>query len=505
MPSPFSAIKPSPQGRGGNTCPFCIDSKTFSFSFDGGRADSYAIHECRQNIGSLVWMSHKGLEWILACFADIRDWVPGKDLFCKLFRANNKLFEFQGRSNKAGIFVEIAMYYGGASYGWVLVPTSSNWSGWHLFSKELDSFLSSSNTARVVGRFSNAADGGGPTDGVGQNKKQPVNSRTQRKLRKFEFSRAVSGNNVLKGVSGVFVSSKNGKPMHDFTFEVTPATLALRVSISDGEKRVVKWKKPYSQLKSNNSGPVFFNITSGHDKAHLADPNTKAHREVSFPLGLGASGLGNLTVHVLGKSSKSSMELSVPSAMPVAPTVGGSSFSSTDQASEIPIPIPSRVMGYLVAGNASPPYRSSDVVVLTSIKEGFSMGSASSAETSLGLGKHVPGSTDAMVGGLASAKILVQNRFSPLSDLGNGVEDEFVVEEDLVEDQRCQHHAQRLRQRLVGFVGDFQSIYRLHLCPWESREGSDHSGGSGEKEFCVLECDPVSQWEPNVLRELVLV
>ena len=51
---------------------------------------------------------------------------------------------------------------------------------------------------------------------------------------------------MLKGVSGVFVSSKNGKPMHDFTFEVTPATLALRVSISDGEKRVVKWKKPYS-------------------------------------------------------------------------------------------------------------------------------------------------------------------------------------------------------------------------------------------------------------------
>ena len=90
-----------------------------------------------------------------------------------------------------------------------------------------------------------------------------------------------------------------------------------------------------------------------------------------------------------------------------------------------------------------------------------------------------------MVSSSASTEILVQNRFSPLSDLGNGVEVEFVAKEDLVEDQRCQHHAHRSRQRSVGSVGDFQSISRLHLCPWESREGSDLSGGSGEKELCV--------------------
>ena len=133
------------------------------------------------------------------------------------------------------------------------------------------------------------------------------------------------------------------------------------------------------------------------------------------------------------------------------------------------------------------------------------MGSASGAEASLGLGKRVPRSTGAMVSSSTSVEILVQNRFSPLSDLGNGVEDEFVAGEDLVEDQRCQHHAHRSRQRSVGSVGDFQSIFGLHLCPWESREGFDHSGGSGEKEFCVLECDPVPRWEPNVLKELVLV
>ena len=34
----------------------------------------------------------------------------------------------------------------------------------------------------------------------------------------------------------------------------------------------------------------------------------------------------------------------------------------------------------------------------------------------------------------------------------------------------------------------------------------DDSGcGSGEKDNCVLECEPLSQWEPNDLSEVLLV
>ena len=129
MPTPNTAPKPSPQGKGGSNGSFHIDSKTFSFSFDSRRADPYAIHESCRNFKNSVWMTRKGLEWILSCFADIRDWVPGKDYLCKRYRENNKFFEFRGRSNKASIFVEIAVFYGGAQRGWVMVPTSSNRSG----------------------------------------------------------------------------------------------------------------------------------------------------------------------------------------------------------------------------------------------------------------------------------------------------------------------------------------------------------------------------------------
>lgn len=83
---------------------FRIDAKLFSFSFDGGQSDSYAIHENHRNIKSSIWVGRKGMEWILSCFADIRDWVSGKDFFCKRFWENNKLLEFRGRSNEAGLF-----------------------------------------------------------------------------------------------------------------------------------------------------------------------------------------------------------------------------------------------------------------------------------------------------------------------------------------------------------------------------------------------------------------
>ena len=54
------------------------------------------------------------MKWVLSCFANIRDWVPGKDFLYKHYRKNNNFFKFRGRSNKAGIFADIAVFFGGA-------------------------------------------------------------------------------------------------------------------------------------------------------------------------------------------------------------------------------------------------------------------------------------------------------------------------------------------------------------------------------------------------------
>ena len=115
--------------HGGRKSPFRIDAKLFSFSFNDGRHDSYVVHESSRHVKHTIWVGRKGFEWILSCFADIRDWVPGNVSICKRFQENNKLLEFCGRSYRASVFVVIAEYYGGAHRGCVMIPASSNRAG----------------------------------------------------------------------------------------------------------------------------------------------------------------------------------------------------------------------------------------------------------------------------------------------------------------------------------------------------------------------------------------
>ena len=184
-------------------------------------------------------MGRKGLEWILSCFANIRDWVPGKDYLCKCYRENNKFFKFQGRSNKAGLFVDIVVYYGGARCSCVMIPASSNRSGWCMFTKELDRFLSGENTVLVEGMTSNCVVGGGSTAGSGQNGKKMINYGNKRKTRNFRNSGVILGHNVIMSDSTITVSNINDKPTRKFTFKLTFANLVLRVFKSNEGKRVV--------------------------------------------------------------------------------------------------------------------------------------------------------------------------------------------------------------------------------------------------------------------------
>ena len=66
------------------------------------------------------------------------------------------------------------MFFSGTCRGCVMVLVSSNQAGWCLFSKELDSFLSGSNTAQVEGRNSVGPAGGGPSVGGGHDGKKLI-------------------------------------------------------------------------------------------------------------------------------------------------------------------------------------------------------------------------------------------------------------------------------------------------------------------------------------------
>nr|POF08566.1 hypothetical protein CFP56_34641 [Quercus suber] len=266
-----------------------------------------------------------------------------------------------------------------------MVPVSLNRSGWCLLTKELVSFLSGSNSVWVEGRTSVEGVGGGPLDGGGQNGKKSVKIGNQRKFRKFEISRANSGHNVLKG-DIVAAASKNGRPTRDFKFELIPAKLAPRVSISVGGKCMATWVNPNIPHKSNFSGPGMLKLISGHEKAHGANPRGKAQGEFSYPHVLGVSGLCNLSESVVGESSKTPMESTV---LLEASSAGLSLLPSSDQVSELLISNPTSVVGAPVTENASASRRRSAAAVLDSGKPISSMDSISVAEVPLGLGPWV--------------------------------------------------------------------------------------------------------------------
>ena len=57
----------------------------------------------------------------------------------------------------------------------------------------------------------------------------------------------------------------------------------------------------------------------------------------------------------------------------------------------------------------------------------------------------------------------------------------------------------------MDFVGEVQTDSGLHILLWET-SGVDNNGfSSEEKDNCVLECEPLSYWEPNDLSEGLLV
>ena len=108
------------------------------------------------------------MEWILSCLKDIRDRVPSHVLLCKRFKENGKLLEFCERSNKAGLFVAIAVYFGGSRRGCIMIPASSNRAGWSLFQKKLRNFCSG---PKPVSLAKDNGGGGGQLAGGGRSGK----------------------------------------------------------------------------------------------------------------------------------------------------------------------------------------------------------------------------------------------------------------------------------------------------------------------------------------------
>ena len=57
----------------------------------------------------------------------------------------------------------------------------------------------------------------------------------------------------------------------------------------------------------------------------------------------------------------------------------------------------------------------------------------------------------------------------------------------------------------MNSVGELQTVSGLHFLPRETSGVDDSGCGNGEKDIFVLECEPLSRWEPKDLYKGLLV
>ena len=85
----------------------------FYLAFDGGRVDSYSINERRGKFHGSVRVGWSGLEWIIACLAELCRWDFSKQHSFKSLCGNSKNLEITSKGG-GGLFVEISEYHNGA-------------------------------------------------------------------------------------------------------------------------------------------------------------------------------------------------------------------------------------------------------------------------------------------------------------------------------------------------------------------------------------------------------
>ena len=199
----------------------------------------------------------------------------------KRFRDNNKLLEFCGRSNKAGVFVVIAEYFGRACRGGVMIPASSNRAGWSLFQREMRDFFTGAKPISMVEASSKNGGGGGGQSASGDRSGKILSAiGHQCKFRNFEKFGAILGQNRIPrghAEDGLVLKGKvlviNGRPMQTCTFKMTPACLALRVCKIEGGKRSVTYldAKHFSWPKDVSGGLEIIKHSGGLAQAQPVD------------------------------------------------------------------------------------------------------------------------------------------------------------------------------------------------------------------------------------------
>jgi hypothetical protein len=118
---------------------FSVEAKSFSFSAKKG-TEVLRLEEKRKGFGGFIVLGTKCSGWLADVVEEAIE-AQRKDVFARLFREEARVLKVHIGSNKAGCFLEAAVFVEGDRKGVIRLPEGRRGWGWQRFVDELRGLL----------------------------------------------------------------------------------------------------------------------------------------------------------------------------------------------------------------------------------------------------------------------------------------------------------------------------------------------------------------------------
>uniref|UniRef100_A0A2N9I472 Reverse transcriptase domain-containing protein n=1 Tax=Fagus sylvatica TaxID=28930 RepID=A0A2N9I472_FAGSY len=252
---------------GGVKHSFRIDAKRMTLIFDGGRNDPYHIIERRGKFRGSIWVSSKGLHWLLGAWDQLSQISTQPEGFFQSHRDGYRVLELSCMKNKGGRFVELADYHSGSRQGHIRIPEGKQGTGWISFGEEVRRYFlgNGSQQAKLAGRVvagkeETKVPGGEPRNlarssinGESRNRRGEVTNPagSSRNGKGNVFDRLDFGHKQTPRVPMV---SGGPRPTRKFDFHWNPTHKTLRIIKNEDAKRTSIWVDSGPQPKAQHPG-----------------------------------------------------------------------------------------------------------------------------------------------------------------------------------------------------------------------------------------------------------
>jgi hypothetical protein len=238
------------EASGGNA--FCIDSKAFTLTFDGGRADPYNIKERRGRYRGSLWVGLSELRWILDVFVKLRNPNQTIEGHYEFHRDGYRVLGTSCLANSGGRYVEVSEYHSGTHRGSIRIPEGRRGAGWSVFEFQVRKYFLGELTPapEIPVRSNRDQDRGKAAVGSrfsGQDRLRPIRKpRRSRNSRNKNVALEMESPVTLQKPRGGHSKSRNiwakrePCPTRTSNFVWRPISRTIRIFLSNGS-RTVQW------------------------------------------------------------------------------------------------------------------------------------------------------------------------------------------------------------------------------------------------------------------------